>query len=118
MGGFSMKSIRFNLSTLLRPLRVLIALCVFAFLVLSQAGPAYSQTSSPEEGEKSLPGVEREAQELIKPEQGPPSREETQRGAQQDTNVIQGGADAEKQQKPKGSERETVEERLKESLED
>lgn len=103
-----MRSICLNLSAL-RPIRFLVAICVCALLVFSQALPAFSDpvnpsgsSSAPQQGEAQLRGIEKEAQEaaIDKPYSG----QETQSKAQEGLNEIQGSADANKMSRPEDSQ--------------
>lgn len=117
-----MLSIRFKLSTL-RPVRFLLAVCVAALLLLSNAFPAYSAPvnptgtrNAPQEGESQLLGVEREAQKAVL--EDPYSREKTQSKAQEGSNEIQGAADLDKMSRPENSQgASSVEDKLKNVLE-
>ena len=117
-----MRSIRCKLSTL-RPVRFLLAICVAALLMLSDAFPAYSapvnptgSRTAPQEGESQLLGVEREAQEAVIKD--PYSRKETQTKANEGLNEIQGAADLDKMKRPENSQDATsVEDKVKNALE-
>ncbi len=117
-----MHSIKSKLSAL-RPIRLLLVAFACAFIVFSNAFPAYSApvnptgtTKAPAQGEANLLDIEREAQEAVLKD--PYSREETQAKASQGTNEIQGGADLEKMKRPENSQGATsVEQKLKNALE-
>ncbi|MBD2314562.1 low temperature-induced protein [Desertifilum sp. FACHB-1129] len=99
----------------LRPVRILLTVCVCAFLVFSYAFPAYSATSSPTKGEDKLTTIERKSQEEVMT--APKSLEETTKKAQGGINAIQGGADAEKMYTPDDSQSTTsVEEKIGDAL--
>ena len=117
-----MRSISFNLSNLLRPVRFLVAVCVCALLVFSYAFPAYSDPVNPtanrkpaQQGEAQLRGIEREAQEAVINK--PYSRQETQAKANEGLNEIQGTADVQNMNRPENSEGISVEEKSKNFLE-
>jgi hypothetical protein len=103
----------------MRPLRLLLATCICALLVLSQARPVYSATrgSSPTSGEANLTQIEKEAQKAVL--ENPYSREKTQAKAKEGLNEIQGAADADKQKRPENTKRgvESVEQKLQKALE-
>ena len=117
-----MPSIKFNFSAL-RLVRFLVAACVCALLVFSNAFPAYSDPvnptgsqSAPEEGEAQLRGIERQAQEAVL--QDPYSRKETQvKTSQGGLNEIQGTADIDKMSRPDNSDAISVEDKSKNFLE-
>lgn len=103
-----MHSIKFKLSAL-RPIRFLLVAFTCAFLVLSNAFPAYSDTpqptstqKSPAQGESNLLGIEKEAQEAVLKD--PYSREETQTKASEGLNEVQGAADIDKLKRPENSQ--------------
>jgi len=103
-----MRSIRFNLSAL-RPVRFLVAVCFCAFLVFSNAFPAYSDPvnitgnpTAPRDGESNLLDIEKAAQEAVL--QDPYSREQTQAKANAGLNEIQGTADLDKMSRPENSQ--------------
>lgn len=100
-------SIRFNMSAL-RPVRFLVAVCVCALLLLSNAFPAFadpvnptSSKSSPQQGEANLQSIEKEAQKAVLKD--PYSREDTQSKANQGLNEIQGAADVNQMNTPENS---------------
>ncbi len=117
-----MRSIKSKLSVL-RPVRLLLATLACAFLVFSNAFPAYSApvnptgtTKAPQQGESNLLDIEKEAQEAVLKD--PYSREETQTKASEGLNEIQGSADADKMKRPENSQGATsVETKLKNVLE-
>ncbi len=89
--------IRFNMSAL-RPVRFLLAACVCALLLLSNAFPAFadpvnptSNKSSLQQGEANLQSIEKEAQKAVLKD--PYSQKETKDKANQGLNEIQGSAD-------------------------
>lgn len=114
-----MRSIRFNISALLRPVRFLLSLCVCAVLLMSYATPAYSastNTSSPTEGEANLLGIEKKSQEAVlsKPFDLKKQTEETNPGL----NEVQGTADIDKMKRPGNTKGvQSVEEIIGNSLE-
>lgn len=117
-----MRSIKFKLSTL-RPVRLLLAAFACAFLMFSNAFPAYSApvnptgtTKAPQQGESNLLDIEKEAQEAVLKD--PYSREKTQDKANEGLNEIQGAANADKMKRPENSQGATsVETKLKNVLE-
>ncbi len=101
-------SIRFNMSAL-RPVRFLLAVCVSALLLFSNAFPASadpvnptSNQSSPQQGEANLQSIEKEAQKAVLKD--PYSQKETQTKANQGLNEIQGAADADQMNRPENSQ--------------
>lgn len=115
-----MRFIRLNLS-FLRPVRFLVAICICALMVLSQAFPAYSDPvnptssrTSPQQGEAQLRGIEKEAQEAAQSK--PYSREETQSKANPGLNELQGTADLDQMKRPENSEGSSVEDKSKNFL--
>lgn len=108
-----MRHIRINFSSILRPVRFLVAVCICTFLVFSYAFPAYSdpvnitgEQSAPQEGEAQLRGIERQAQEAT--QERPYSREETQSKARPGLNEIQGSADVEQMKRPENTPSEAI----------
>lgn len=100
--------IRFNMSAL-RPVRFLVAACICALLLLSNAFPASadpvnptSSTSNPQQGEANLQSIEKEAQKAVLKD--PLSQEETKIKANQGLNEIQGSADSDKMSRPENSQ--------------
>ncbi len=114
-----MKSIRLNPPAWLRPLRLLLATCICALLVLSQALPASAtRGSSPTSGEANLTKIEKEAQEAVLKD--PYSLEETKNRASQGAlNEVQGTADIEKMKRPDNTRAgvESVEQKIQKALE-
>lgn len=122
-----MKSIRFNLSAWVRPVRVLISLCVCALLLFSYASPAYSATkggmtgysgtsSKPKQGEENLLEIEKKSQEAVLSD--PYSQEKTMREANKGLNEIQGDADMDKMKRPENTTGvESVEQKVEKALE-
>lgn len=114
-----MRSIRFNNSALLRPVRLLLTVCVCAVLLMSYASPAYSantNTSSPTGGEANLLDIERKSQEAVlsNPYDLKKQIEETNPGL----NEVQGTADIEEMKRPENTKGvESVEEIIGKSLE-
>lgn len=124
-----MKSIRFNLSALWRSVRLFVAGCVCALILLSNALPAYSlpnpfapkdppQASSPTKGEDKLLGIEEGAQKTVNRSQDLLSGEEViKRSNEGGLNEVQGAADIDKMKRPSNSQGETIEGILEEKLE-
>ena len=111
-----MKSIRLNLSALIRPLRVVVAACVCAFLLFTAAAPAYSATASnPRSGEANLLDIERKSQEAVL--ENPYTLKETQIEANKGLNEIQGDSDIDKMKRPKNSQGMSVEDKIEKALE-
>jgi hypothetical protein len=126
-----MKSIRFNLSALWRSLRLFVAALACAFILLSNATPAYSlpnpfapdqsTQSNPTKGEDKLLGIEEGAQKTANREadqdllSGKQVREKSYEGR---INEVQGAADIEKMKNPGNSESETIEGILRDRLEE
>ena len=99
--------IRFNLSNL-RPVRFLVAACVCALLLLSNALPAFSDPvnptanrTSPQQGEANLQSIEKEAQKAVLKD--PYSQSETKAKANEGLNEIQGTADIDQMSRPENS---------------
>jgi hypothetical protein len=124
-----MKSIQFNLSALWRSLRLFVAGCVCALILLSNALPAYSlpnpfapstpQTSDPTQGEDKLLGIEEGAQKTVNRSQDLLSGEEViKRSNEGRINEVQGAADIDKMKRPSNSQSETIEGILQEKLEE
>ncbi len=100
-------SIRFNISAL-RPVRFLVAACICALLLLSNAFPAFadpvnptSSKSSPQQGEANLQSIEKEAQKAVLKD--PYSQDDTKSKANQGLNEIQGAADVDQMNTPENS---------------
>lgn len=112
-----MKSLSFNLSALLRPVRLLLATCVCALLVFSQVLPAYSSpNSNPTSGEANLLDIERKSQEAVLAD--PYSREKTQTEANKGLNEIQGDSDINKMKRPENTRgAKSVEQKIETALE-
>ena len=111
-----MKSIRLNLSALIRPLRVVVAACVCAFLLFTAAAPAYSANAShPRSGETNLLDIERKSQEAVL--ENPYTLEETQVEANKGLNEIQGDSDIDKMKRPENSTGTSVEDKIEKALE-
>lgn len=103
-------------SALSRLLLVAVA-CVFVFV--AQVAPAYSATngSSPQKGEDQLLQIEKESQKVIQSgEPKPKEKEAKEKTSGGGLNAVQGTADAEKQNRPETSPKETVEKDLGETL--
>ncbi len=112
-----MKSIISSFSGLLRPVRLLLALCVCALLVFSQVLPAYSDTSSdPTKGQEQLLGIEKKSQDAAL--DNPYSLEKTQAESNKGLNEIQGDADKDKMKNPENTKgAESIEQKVEEALE-
>jgi len=114
-----MRSIRFNISALLRPFRLLLTAFVCAVLLMSYATPAYSastNTSSPTQGEANLLEIEKKSQEAVlsNPYDLKQQVEKTNPGL----NAVQGTADIEKMKRPGNTKGvESVEQIIGNSLE-
>lgn len=100
--------IRFNISAL-RPVRFLIAACVCALLLLSNALPVSadpvnptSSKSYPQQGEANLQSIEKEAQKAVLKD--PYSQKETKDKANQGLNEIQGAADIDQMSRSENSQ--------------
>lgn len=105
----------------LRPIRILLAVCVCAVLAFAYTAPAFSapvnptaSRTAPQEGEAQLRGIEKEAQKAVIDK--PYSREETQAKAQEGSNEIQGAADIESMKRPENSEATSVEDKAENFL--
>lgn len=116
-----MRFIRFNLSAL-RLVRFVVAACVCALLVLSNAFPAYSDpvnptasSTPPQQGEANLLDIEKEAQKAVL--EKPYSREKTQNKANPGLNEIQGTGDIEQMSRPETAKGTSVEEKSQNFLE-
>lgn len=116
-----MRFIRLNLSAV-RPMRFLVAACISALVVLSQAFPALSapvnptgSPTAPQNGQEELLDIEKEAQKAVL--EKPYSLEETQGKANAGLNEIQGTADINKMKRPENSDASSVEQKLKNVLE-
>lgn len=123
-----MKSIRFNLSALLRSLGLVVAGFACAFMLLSNVAPAYSlpnffgsdkatDSSSPTKGEDQLLGIEEGAQKTAIRQQDLLSGEEVIEKSNEGINEVQGAADADKMKRPSNSQGETIEDILQDKLE-
>lgn len=97
-----MKSIQINLP-ILRPLRLVFAICVCALLFFSSAFPALAaRTDSPKKGgESNLLGIEEKAGEVAR--EGPLSAERTKTEANQGLNEIQGSSDINQMSRPENT---------------
>lgn len=124
-----MKAIRFNLSAIWNSLRLVVAACACALILLSNATPAYSfpnpfapeqaaQPSSPTEGEDKLQSIEEGAQKTINGSQDLLSGEEVTKKSNEGINEVQGAADADKMKNPSNSPSKSVEGVLKDKLEE
>lgn len=123
-----MKSIRFNLSAWVRPVRLVIAAVACAFLVFSYATPAFSSTnnssptgisgaqSKPSDGEANLLDIELKSQEAVLSK--PYSLEETQKEATKGLNEIQGDSDIENMRRPENTQGvDSIEQKIEKALE-
>lgn len=111
-----MKSIRLNLSALIRPLRVVVAACVCAFLLFTAAAPAYSANAShPKSGEANLLDIERKSQEAVL--EDPYNLKETQKEANKGLNEIQGDSDFNQMKRPENSTGQSIEGKIEKALE-
>ncbi|MFB2967522.1 low temperature-induced protein [Aerosakkonema sp. BLCC-F183] len=114
-----MRSIRFNFSALLRPIRVLLAVCVCAVILMSYAMPAYSastNTSRPTDGEANLLDIERKSQEAVL--SNPYGMKKQIKETNPGLNEVQGTADIDKMKRPENTKGvESVEEIIGKSLE-
>ncbi len=121
-----MKSIRFNLSAWVRPVRMAIAACFCALLMFSYATPAYSSpktptgysgtNSRPADGEANLLTIEEKSQRAVLDK--PYSLQDTQKEAKQGLNEIQGAADADKMSTNENSQGvQSVEQKVQKALE-
>lgn len=115
-----MRFIRSNLSAL-RPMRFLVAVCISALVLFSQALPAFSDPvnptgspTAPQQGQEQLLSIEKEAQEAVI--EKPYSREETQAKANAGLNEIQGTADIDKMKRPENANAISVEDKSKNFL--
>lgn len=125
---YCMKSIRFNLSAWVRPVRLVIAAVACAFLVFSYATPAFSATknssptgisgaqSKPSDGEANLLDIELKSQEAVLSK--PYSLEETQKEATKGLNEIQGDSDIENMRRPDNTPGvDSIEQKIEKALE-
>lgn len=123
-----MKSIRFNLSALLRSLGLAVAGLACAFMLFANVAPAYSlpnffgsdkstETANPTKGEDQLLGIEEGAQKTAIRQQDLLSGDEVIEKSNEGINEVQGAADADKMKRPSNSKGETIEEILKDKLE-
>lgn len=123
-----MKSIRFNLSAWVRPVRLVIAAVACAFLVFSYATPAFSASnnssptgisgaqSKPSDGEANLLDIELKSQEAVLSK--PYSLEETQKEAAKGLNEIQGDSDIENMRRPDNTPGvDSIEQKIEKALE-
>ncbi|MBD1933701.1 MULTISPECIES: low temperature-induced protein [Cyanophyceae] len=123
-----MKSIRFNLSAWVRPVRLVIAAVACAFLVFSYATPAFSASknnpptgisgtqSKPSDGEANLLDIELKSQEAVLSK--PYSLEETQKEASKGLNEIQGDSDIENMKRPENTQGvDSIEQKIEKALE-
>lgn len=127
-----MKSIRFNLSTLSRSLRLFVAGCACALMLFSNALPAYSlpnpfaadksnkteAPSNPTKGEDKLLGIEEGAQKTINRDLDLLSGEKVMEKSNEGINEVQGAADANQMKRSSNAQGETIEGILQEKLEE
>lgn len=98
-----------------RPLRVLLAVCVSAFLFFSNVFPAMAATSQPTKGEDQLKQIEERSEEVLK--SNPRSLEEVQSATDDGLNTVQGEANKNKMSRPENSQDATsVEEQIDQGL--
>jgi len=130
-----MTSIRFNLSALWRSLRLVVAAFACAFILFSNATPAYSlpnpfasdkadkpaQVSNPTKGEDQLLGIEEGAQKAAI-RQGDrdllSGKNVTEKSIEGRINEVQGAADIDKMKNPSNTNAESFEEMVGERLEE
>lgn len=127
-----MKSIRFNLSTLSRSVRLFVAGCACALMLFSNALPAYSLPnpfaadkgnktevpSNPTKGEDKLLGIEEGAQKTINRDLDLLSGEKVTEMSNEGINEVQGAADADQMKRSSNAQGETIEGILQEKLEE
>jgi hypothetical protein len=127
-----MKSIRFNLSTLSRSVRLFVAGCACALMLFSNALPAYSlpnpfaadkgnkteAPSNPTKGEDKLLGIEEGAQKTINRDLDLLSGEKVTEMSNEGINEVQGAADADQMKRSSNAQGETIEGILQEKLEE
>jgi hypothetical protein len=124
-----MKSIGFNLSALWGSLRLFVAACACALILLANVSPAYSlpnpfassntaQSSDPTKGEDKLLGIEAGAQKSVTREQDLLSGKEVTEKSNEGINEVQGAADADQMKRPSNAQGETIEEILQDKLEE
>jgi hypothetical protein len=123
-----MKSIRFNFSALLRSIGLAVAGFACAFILFANVSPAYSlpnffgsdkatESSDVTKGEDQLLGIEEAAQKTAIRQQDLLSGEEVIKKSNEGINEVQGAADADKMKRPSNSSGETIEDILKDKLE-
>lgn len=117
-----MKSLRINLSTWIRPVRLFLASCVCALLLFSYAYPAYSatKTTAPKsdltEGEAHLTTIEKKSAEAVLSD--PYGMRKEQAESNPGLNVDQGDADKDKMKTPETSKGfESIEQKVEKALE-
>ncbi|MEC4891658.1 MAG: low temperature-induced protein [Oscillatoria sp. PMC 1051.18] len=104
------------MKSLMRPLRILLVVCVCAFLFFTQAIPAYAG-SNPAKGEETLNAVQKESEKILKQERPAPAGLEANIRSEEGLNEVQGAANAEKMYNPANSgDTETVEKDLGKAL--
>ncbi len=125
-----MKSIRFSLSAIWRSVRLFVVACTCALVLFSNVAPAYSlpnpfapndssqTSSSPQEGEEQLRGIEAGAQKTVIRQQDLLSGKEVQRKSAEGLNEVQGAADLEKMKRPENTQAESVEGIIQGTLEE
>jgi hypothetical protein len=98
----------------LRPIRVLMAAFVSAFLFLSATVPAFaaagfgSTTSKPTDGTAQLGQIEARSQDIAESKVAPGSIEESAERAKGGINEVQGAADKDKMSRPSNSQNATT----------
>ena len=130
-----MTTIRFNLSALWRSLRLVVVAFASAFILFSNAMPAYSlpnpfasdkaeqpaQSSNPTKGEDQLLGIEEAAQKAaIRQDDGDllSGKNVTEKSNEGRLNEVQGAADINKMKNPSNTNAESFEEMVGERLEE
>ena len=114
-----MKSMHFNLASL-RPVRLLLAVCLCASILFANAFPAFAVSSTPTKGDaeaaKTMKAVTEVSRDVAK--SAPLSREQTQARANQGLNEIQADSGLEQMKNPGTSEGvPSAEESVKQKLE-
>ncbi|MDZ8055301.1 MAG: hypothetical protein RMX68_000230 [Aulosira sp. ZfuVER01] len=106
-------------SSILRPVRLLVVGFTCALLLLSNAFPAFaidSYRSNPEEATTQLLDIQRKTDEVER--SAPPGLEEVQKKSNEGLNEVQGDADIDKMKRPSNSQSATsVEDKVENFLE-